>query len=197
MSSGYVILSAFSMFTNLRNLSRHLFRLTNASPERKASRQLLSAAKKGNSEQYLALASHYIALVQAYFGNCIHEDYNVRMERTGQIFASLWEQIQYAEQLSDFEYMLACTLIHSTPKGPTESDEILVTRIRKLSPELRFAFLAMELDQWPARWVALVLRMNTRKLHQLLTEARCELCGIRWVHFLTKNVTALKQLARG
>jgi len=182
---------------NLGKLRRYLFRLTNASPERKASRQLLSAAKKGDHEQYLALAFHYIALVQAYFGNCLHEDREVRMDRTGQIFTSLWEQIKYAERLSDFEYMLAGTLIDNAPDGPISSSEALVTRIRMLNPEVRFAFLATELDQWSERWVALVLRIRTQRLHRLLAEARCELCGISWESLAAEERNCLEAISAG
>jgi hypothetical protein len=49
-----------------------------------------------------------------------------------------------------------------------------------LSPELRFAFLAHEFENWPHRWVALVMRSQPRALHRLLSEARCELCGVSW-----------------
>lgn len=163
------------------SLRRFYLRLTHASPERRASRALLRAAKKGNPEQFLALASHYIGLVQAYYGNSLHEPSETRMARTCQVFISLWQHIKYAERLSDFEYMLASALIESgLEDGPIVSQDQLVTRIRMLSPEVRFAFLANELDQWPVRWVALVLRIRSQQLHQLLAEARCELCGYSW-----------------
>lgn len=162
-------------------LRRFCLRLTHSSPERKASRALLRASKKGNPEQYLGLASHYIGLVQAYYGNCLHEPSKTRMARTCQVFVSLWQHIRYAERLSDFEYMLASALIDSRlDDGPIVSQEPLVIRIRMLSPKVRFAFLANELDQWPIRWVALVLRIRSWRLHQLLAEARCELCGYSW-----------------
>jgi len=56
----------------------------------------------------------------------------------------------------------------------------LVTRIRLLKPQVRFAFIAYEFAKWPPRWVALVMRGNPRALHRLLSEARCELCGVSW-----------------
>ena len=119
------------------------------------------------------------------------------MDRTGQIFTSLWEQIKYAERLSDFEYMLAQTLIDNTPDGPISSQEALVTRIRMLNPQVRFAFLAIELDQWPVRWVALVLRIRTQKLHRLLAEARCELCGISWESLAREERDCLEATSAG
>ena len=163
------------------NLRRFYLRASHTSPERKASRALLCAAKKGDYEQFLALASHYIGLVQAYYGNTLHEPSETRLARTGQLFIALWHNLRYAKRLSDFEYMLADALIDSgLDNGPIVSPEPLVTRIRMLSPRVRFAFLANELDQWPVHWVALVLRIRPQRLHQLLAEARCELCGFSW-----------------
>lgn len=166
---------------NWDSLRRFYLRLTHASPERKACRELLLAAKKGDAEQYLALTSHYIGLVQAYYGNCLHEPADNRVARTCQLFVTLRQHLKYVERLSDFEYMLARALIDSgLDDGPIASSEPLVTRLRLLSPEVRFAFLANELGQWPIRWVALVLRLRPARLHRLLAEARCELCGFSW-----------------
>lgn len=166
---------------NWDSLRRFYLRLTHASPERKACRELLKAAKKGDAEQYLALTSHYIGLVQAYYGNCLHEPAHNRVARTTQLFITLRQHLKYVERLSDYEYMLARALIESgLESGPVASTEPLVTRLRLLSPEVRFAFLATELGQWPVRWVALVLRLRPSRLHQLLAEARSELCGFSW-----------------
>jgi hypothetical protein len=162
-------------------LRRYLLRLTHASPERKACRSLLSAAKKGDREQYLALATHYLGLAQAYFGNSLREHPRTRLDRTVQIFTGLWQHLPYAERLSDFEFMLASSLIDNTPEnGPLHSKIPLVSRIRLLKPHVRFAFIAYEFAKWPPRWVALVIRRNPKALHRLLSEARCELCGVSW-----------------
>ena len=162
-------------------LRRFLFRLTHSTPERKACRALLGAAKKGNHEQYLALAANYLGLSQAYFGNCLHEPRETRMARTEQIFIALWQHLPYAERLSDFEYMLASALIDNAPDyGPIGSTDPLVTKIRMLAPRVRFAFLAYEFEKWPSHWVGLVMRSKQKDLHRLLSEARCELCGVSW-----------------
>lgn len=182
---------------NLDQLQRFILRATNASPERKACRALLKQAKKGDQEQFLALASHYIALVQAYFGNCLHEEQEIRAERTCQIFISLWQRISYAERVSDFEYMLACSLIDNAPDGPVESEETIVTRLRLMAPHVRFAFLATELDQWPLRWVALVLRIRTQLLHRILAQARCELCDIPWDSLSKEEQDKLEAVSAG
>ena len=162
-------------------LRRYLLRLTHSSPERKACRSLLMAAKKGDAEQYLALTTHYLGLAQTYFGNSLHEPPGTRLDRTGQIFTALWQHLPYAERLSDFEYMLASSLMDNTPEnGPVQSVIPLVTRIRLLSPRVRFTFIAHEFERWPPHWVALVMRCKPRTLHRLLSEARCELCGVSW-----------------
>jgi hypothetical protein len=162
-------------------LRRYLLRLTHSSPERKACRSLLYAAKKGDAEQYLAMAAHYLELAQAYFGNSLREDPGFRRDRTVQIFTALWQHLPYAERLSDFEFMLASSLIDNTPEnGPIHSKIPLVSRIRLLKPRVRFAFVAYEFAKWPPRWVALVMRCSPRALHRLLSEARCELCGVSW-----------------
>ncbi|MFU8848309.1 MAG: hypothetical protein ACNA77_06280 [Opitutales bacterium] len=162
-------------------IQRYLLRLTHSSPEREARRALLLAAKKCDPEAYLALAANYLNLAQVYFGNSIHEARQTRLDRNGQIFIVLWQHLPYAERLSDFEYMLASSLIENSPKeGPIESKHPLVTRIRLLDPRVRFAFLAYEFERWSCRWVALVMRCKPRALHRLLAEARCELCGVSW-----------------
>lgn len=162
-------------------LNQYFFRLTHCTPERKASRALLKAARKASPEQYLALASHYIGLVQAYFGNTLHEERKTRLDRTAQIFTTLWQHLPYTERLSDFEYLLASTLIDNSPENsPIRSEDPLVTRIRLLHPRVRFAFLAYEFERWSPRWVALVMRYKLRMLHRMLSEARCELCGVSW-----------------
>ncbi|HKK17956.1 MAG TPA: hypothetical protein VJ952_04670, partial [Opitutales bacterium] len=127
----------------------------------------MAGAKKGDAEQYLALAAHYLGLAQAYFGNSLREDPDTRLDRTGQIFTALWQHLPYAERLSDFEYMLASSLIDNTPDdGPIQSELPLVTRIRLLAPRVRFAFIAYEFERWPAHWVALVMRCKPKALHR-------------------------------
>lgn len=162
-------------------LQQYLLRLTHSSPERQARRALLSAAKRCDREQYLALAANYLNLAHVYFGNSLHEDRRTRLDRTGQIFTSLWQHLPYAERLSDFEYMLASSLIENAPEnGPVHSNVPLVTRIRLLDPQLRFAFLAYEFERWSSRWVSLVMRCKPKALFRLLAEARCELCAVDW-----------------
>lgn len=162
-------------------LNQLFFRLTHCTPERKARRALLMAARKEQPEQYLALAANYADLAHAYFGNSLHEDRQIRHARVEQIFVALWQHLPYTERLSDFEYLLASSLIENTPvDGPIHSENPIVTRIRLLAPRVRFAFLAYEFERWSSRWVALVMRSKPKALHRLLSEARCELCGVSW-----------------
>ncbi|MGB0409223.1 MAG: hypothetical protein ACPGIC_04435 [Opitutales bacterium] len=171
----------------MEKLRRFFFRLTHSTPERKACRSLLAAAKRGGHEQYLALSARYLGLAQTYFGNCQHESRATRVARTQQIFTALWQHLPYAERLSDFEYMLASALIDNAPEnGPISSSDPLVTKIRLLAPRVRFAFLAYEFEKWAPRWVELVMRLSPKALHRLLSEARCELCGVSW-QALTKE----------
>ena len=77
--------------------------------------------------------------------------------------------------------MLAQALIESTSdQALTTSTEALVIKLRMLSPQSRFAFLAYAFGNWPLRWIALVMRIKPVALHRLLSEARCELCSISW-----------------
>lgn len=163
------------------SIRRYFFRLFNSTTERKVCRAQLKAAKTEDHQQYLALAANYASLAQAYFGATAHEDAEIRIARVEQIFLGLWQHLRYAERLSDFEFMLSSALIESAPEeGPIQSTEPLVTKLRLLAPRTRLAFIAYEFEKWPARWVALVLRIRLDALHQLLSEARCELCGISW-----------------
>jgi len=172
------------------SLRSFFFRLTYATPERKASRANLKQSKTGDTEAYLALAAKYSDLALVYFGGCIHEDYSTRFARVEQVFTALWQHLPYAERLSDFEFMLANALLENAPsEGRIASPEALVTKLRLLAPKNRFAFIAYEFDSWPLRWVALVMRMRPCALHRLLSEARCELCGISW-ESLTKEERA-------
>ena len=165
----------------MNTLRQTLLRLSHASPERKNCRAHLLAAKKGAPEQYLALAAHYLDLAQGYFENSLNEDRQTHLDRTGQIFAALWQHLPYAERLSDFEYMLAASLIGNTPRiGPVHPTDPIVTRIRRLDPQTRFALLAYEFERWSPRWVSLLMRCKPGTLHQLIAEARCTLCGVDW-----------------
>ncbi len=162
-------------------IRRYFFRLCCSSPERKANRALLKAAKNEDHEQYLSLAANYADIAQVYFGSSVSEASDIRIARVEQVFLGLWQHLRYAERLSDFEYMLASALIENVPEnGAIHSTEALVMKLRLLAPNTRFAFIAYEFDNWPLRWVALVMRIRLTALHRLLSEARCELCGISW-----------------
>lgn len=165
----------------MNSFRNFLFRLTHSTPERKATRDQLKRAKAGDSEAYLVLASHYLDLSLVYFGGCLHEDRVLRYARAEQVFAALWKLLPYAERVSDFEFMLANALIENAPEsGTILSEEALVTKLRLLDPKYRFAFIAYEFENWSLRWVALLMRVRPSAIHQLLSEARCELCGVSW-----------------
>ncbi|MBT4758818.1 MAG: hypothetical protein HOO08_10565 [Opitutae bacterium] len=165
----------------MSNIRRFYGWLKCSDPVRKAARSQLKAAKRGNREQYLALASNYIDLAQTFFGCSFAEPTQLRIARVTQLFNKLWQNLPYTERLSDFEFMLAQALIEGTSdKGPTISTEALVNKLRRLSPQSRFASLAYAFGNWPTRWIALVMRIKQAALHRMLSEARCELCSIRW-----------------
>jgi len=173
-------------------MQRYLLQLTHSSPERQARRSLLAAAKRSDPESYLALAANYLDLAQVYFGNSLHEPHQIRQDRCGQIFTVLWQHLPYAERLSDFEYMLACSLIDNTPDPRSiQSQDALVVRIRQLDPRVRFALLAYEFERWSSRWVALVMRIQPKALHEMLAEARCELCNVSWGSLSSKEKACL------
>jgi hypothetical protein len=162
-------------------IRRLFYRLKRSDHVRKAARSHLKTAKNADREQYLALAANYIDLTQTFSGCSFAESTEERMARMTQLFNGLWQNLPYAERLSDFEFMLAQALIESSPEqGSVTSPEPLVTKLRLLSPQTRFAFLAYTFGNWPLRWVALVMRIKAPALHRLLSEARCELCGISW-----------------
>lgn len=165
----------------MSSLRSFFFQLTHASPERKASRSQLKQAKAGNSEAYLALVANYLDLALVYFGSSLRESSKTRCARVEQIFTALWRHLPYAERVSDYEYMLASALLENAPDGGTQHPpKTLITKLRQLPPRNRFAFIAYELEGWPLRWVSLLMRLRPRALHRLLSQARCELCGVRW-----------------
>jgi hypothetical protein len=181
------------MFGQFRS---YMWRRLHASRDRKAGRTQLKAAKRGDREQFLALAAGYIDLAYDYFGTTLAEGDVRRASRVEQIFLALWQQLGYAERLSDFEYMLATLLVESTPADATiTSQSPIVTKMRLLAPQVRFAFLAYELENWPLRWVALVMRVRTGALHRLVAEARCELCGVSWESLTTAERACLEAIS--
>lgn len=158
-----------------------IFRLTHATPERKASRSYLKQARKGDPGAFLSLTANYLDLAIVYFGGCLREPEEIRLARVEEVFKRLWQHLPYAERVSDFEFMLASALIHNAPAhGTLLSPKALVTKLRLLEPTTRFAFIAHEFERWSSRWVSLVMRLRPRDLHCLLSEARCELCGVSW-----------------
>lgn len=163
------------------NIRRFFGWLKPSDPARKAARSQLKAAKRGDREQYLALASNYIDLAQTFFGCSFAEPTELRIARVTKLFNELWHNLPYSERLSDFEFMLAQALIENTSdQGLTTSTEALVIKLRMLSSQSRFALLAYAFGNWSPRWIALVMRVKAPALHRLLSEARCELCSISW-----------------
>ena len=180
----------------MNSLRSFLFRLSHTPPERKASRTHLKRAKAGDAEAYLALTAHYLDLPLIYFGGCLHEPMDMRFARVEQVFTALWQHLPYAERVSDFEYMLASALLENTPdNGRITSAEALVTKLRMLQPKTRFALIAYEFENWPIRWVALLMRIRPRMLHRLLSEARCELCGISWESLAEEERACLEAIS--
>lgn len=181
------------MFSAVRSF---FFRLSHSTRARKAGREHLRIAKSGDHEQYLALAANYLDLAQDFFGTTMAETEESRMSRTEEVFLRLWEQLRYAERLSDFEYMLANALIENAPiSGRITSPEPMVTKMRLLPPRVRFAFVAYEFEKWPLKWVALVMRQRPQALHRLLSEARCELCGISWESLSMEECECLEAIS--
>jgi hypothetical protein len=178
------------------HLKRFFFRLYNSTQNRKASRSLLRAARKGNSENYLALAASYLDLTQAFLGASFAETDLERSLRTERIFLRLWSKLPYAERLSDYEYMLTRDLLkESCQANCVLSPEPLVTKLRMLEPMTRFSILAYEFEKWPLRWVALVMRIRVADLHRVLSEARCELCGIVWDSLTEQERSLLQEVS--
>ena len=181
------------MINSIRNF---FFRISHSSRARKLGREHLRLAKTGDHEQYLALAANYIDLAQAFFGTTMAEGDESRRSRTEAVFLRLWEQLRYAERLSDFEYMLATALFDQVPPNcDIAASEPMVTKIRLLPSRVRFAFVAYEFENWPLKWVALVMRQRPQSMHRMLSEARCELCGISWESLCDEERNCLEAIS--
>ena len=163
---------------------------------RKAGRAQLKAAKAEDREQFLALASSYIDFAHVYYGSTLAEPLEQRQARVTRLFLELWRNLRYAERLSDFEFMLASALVENAPTdGPISSPEPMVTRVRLLAPRVRLALLTYEFENWPIRWVKLLMRMRPSELHGLLAEARCELCGVSWESLAREERDCLERIS--
>lgn len=165
----------------MRFISSLVQRLGQSTPARSACRAQLRAARQEDRDQYLALAAYYLDLAQIVFGTTASEPPESREQRSASVFAEMWRALHQTERLSDFEYLLARVIRgHIPERAPLASPYPLVVKLRLLDPDTRFAFIAYELEKWPLRWVALVLRKRPLALHRLFAEVRCELCGIGW-----------------
>lgn len=172
-------------------------RVNLSNPERSAQRAHLKAAKGNAPENYLALAANYSQLVNLYFGVSSAEPDETREECSRQLFAELWQQLDYAERLSDFEYMLTCALLHSSPELPQiHSQDPLRLNIQQLPPVARFALLAYELENWKFERLAMILRIRPTALHRLLSQTRCALCGIEWSALAKEEQICLENISR-
>ena len=177
-------------------IRRPFDRLKRSDHARSVARSNLRAAKNADREQYLALAANYIDLSQTFLGCSFDEPAAERTTRMTRLFQGLWQNLPYAERLSDFEFMLAQALIESSPeKGSLASPEPLIVKLRQLAPSTRFALLAYTCGNWPLRWVALAMRIKGPALHQLLSEARCTLCDISWESLALEEQNCLESIS--
>jgi hypothetical protein len=149
---------------------------------RKAARAQLKAAKHTDQQQYLTLAANYIDLAQTFLACSLNEATEDRSLRITRLFTGLWQNLRYAERLSDFEFMLGQALIDSCPEesDSAPSPEPLIGKLQQLPPQSRFAILADACANWPLRWIALAMRTRNSALHRQLCKARCALCQIEW-----------------
>ena len=165
----------------LSQIRSYLWRFRHSSRARAVGRRQLKAAKNGDTEQFLCLAAAYLDLTNCYFGSTYSETESDRNARTEKVFVALWQQLGYTERLSDFEFILASLLFENTSSyASITSNSAIVIKMRLLEPKVRFALIAYELENWPLRYLSLVMRLKHKALHALLAEARCELCGISW-----------------
>ena len=162
-------------------LRRPLERLTRCDTRRKTARARLKAAKNADHEQYLALVDDYIDLAQTYLHGSAIESSEQRIATMTRLFTGIWQNLPYAERLSDVEYMLSQALIASAPAASSASSpDALLGKLRQLPPQARFALLAYHSLNWPIHWLTLALRIKAPALHLLLCHARCEICAVSW-----------------
>jgi hypothetical protein len=165
----------------MRSIRRFFDWFNRSDPARKAARSQLKNAKHGDREQYLTLAANYIDLAQTFLGSSFAESTEQRIDRAARLFYELWLNLRYTERVSDFEFMFAQALIESCSNDhQLTASEPLILRLRQLEPQSRFAFLAYTSGHWKQCWIALVMRVKRRTLHQILSQTRCKLCGISW-----------------
>jgi hypothetical protein len=176
---------------------RPFARLKCSDDARNSARSNLRAAKNGNGEQYLALIAHYVDLSQTFFScSFTTEPAEKRTARMIQLLKGLWQNLRYAERLSDFEFMLAQALIESSPEQDSAvPQEALTAKLGTLPPQTRFAILAHYCGNWPLRWVALAMRIKVPALHRLLCQARCELCDLSWESLAREERTCLEAIS--
>lgn len=180
----------------MKFITRKLGQISRTTPERTAQRAHLKAAKKFDRDNYLALAANYTQLANLYFGSTVCEPAELRITRVEQVFAGLWLGLQYAERLSDFEYMLTIALLDNTPEAHNiHSIEPLLIKLRKLDPAARLALIAYELQGWQIGRLALIMRIRKPALHQLLSQARCALCGIEWERLAQEEKNCLQSVS--
>ncbi len=148
----------------------------NAHP-RPTLRKQLRLAARGDQTAYLHLVDHYLNFTTEYiYLNGVTPPSEVYSQSI-KLFFTLWERLPFTSRLSDFERMLALSLIKekstlAIPKSALDGN------IMKTLPLFRFLLITHEMENWQHHWIGLACRLKRKDLEDRLLSMRCEFCGI-------------------
>ncbi len=158
-------------------------------------RYWLKVGSRGDKKAYLSLIRCYINLVLEYLYFSGFEVEEERREVARKIFHGAWSRLQYANRVSDFEYLLFRILIlHSAPIESIRDS--LARQIANLPPYQRFALVAREMEDWHPYWIGLAGRVKPKTISQWLKDSRCLLAHLESQDLCSRNRRVLKGVSR-
>lgn len=137
-------------------------------------RKQLKLARKGDLHAYRLLAAPYFNLVTEYLFFCNWNRDEV-LRQAEWVFRETWKRLPYLKRLSDWEQVLASTLIRVAEAPVRPSSIERPERLGAIQAKKRFAIVAFDLENWSYHWLGLAIRQTPDEVGQTLFRARCAL----------------------
>lgn len=139
-------------------------------------RRQLRLARKGNLHAYRLLAAPYFNLVTEYLFFCNWNRDEI-LRQAELVFRETWKRLPYLNRLSDWEQLLATTLVQVVQAPDRPSPIERPGRLAYLDPKDKLAIIAFDLENWSYYWLGLALRKRPDEVGETLLRARCEILG--------------------
>lgn len=157
-------------------------------------RRQLRLARHGHLHAYRQLVDSYFDLVTEYLFLC-NGDRHAVLHQAETVFREAWKRLPYLKRLSDWEHVIASTLINIRTAPAALPADHGPGRLKLLEAREKFALVAFDLERWSYYWLGLALRQSPETVGLTLFHARCRLLdfdpgnGKRPVSQLLKQVS--------